>query len=138
MRKLLETGRGCPINQLYLELGQIPARFQVIKQRLFFLKHLLNQDPENMLYKVLYLQIEKPVKHGRVQSHPIWSFLASKLLPNPKQLELSMSNIFHRPIRSFVCVVASCMSPHFYMNEFQAWNIYVPLDFQYQYYYPPH
>ena len=42
MRKLVETGRGCPINQLYLELGQVSARFHIMRQWLFFLKHILN------------------------------------------------------------------------------------------------
>ena len=31
MRKLLKTTTGCPIVQLYLELAQIPARFQIRK-----------------------------------------------------------------------------------------------------------
>ena len=62
MRKLLETSKGCPIIQLYLELGHIPARFDIMKQRLFFLKYILNQDTESMIYKVLFLQIEKPAK----------------------------------------------------------------------------
>jgi hypothetical protein len=29
MRQVLKTSRGCPITQMYLELGQIPARFQI-------------------------------------------------------------------------------------------------------------
>ena len=62
MRKLLETSKGCPIIQLYLELGHIPARFDIMKQRLFFLKYILNQDMESMIYGVLFLQIEKPAK----------------------------------------------------------------------------
>ena len=27
LRKLLKTGRGCPVSQLYLETGHVPARF---------------------------------------------------------------------------------------------------------------
>ena len=41
MRKLLKTTTGCPTVQLYLELGQIPARFQIMKSRLLFLKVFL-------------------------------------------------------------------------------------------------
>ena len=62
MRKLVQTAKGCPINQLYCELGQMPARFHIMKQRLLFLKYILNQDPESMIYKVLFLQVSKPVK----------------------------------------------------------------------------
>ena len=53
MRKLVETSKGCPINQLYLELGHIPARFDIMKQRLFFLKYILNQDTETMIYSFI-------------------------------------------------------------------------------------
>ena len=36
MRKILKTKRSCPINQMYLELGQWPARFEIKKLRLLF------------------------------------------------------------------------------------------------------
>ena len=62
MRKLLKTSKGCPIIQIYLELGQIPARFEIIKLRLFFLKYILNQDQESKIFKFLKLQMEKPVR----------------------------------------------------------------------------
>ena len=38
MRQLLNTAKGCPIVQMYLELGHIPARFGIMKTRMFFLK----------------------------------------------------------------------------------------------------
>ena len=31
MRKVMKTTKGCPIVQIYLEMGQIPARFEVQK-----------------------------------------------------------------------------------------------------------
>ena len=37
LRKILNTSKGCPISQLYLETGQWPARFQIIKSRILFL-----------------------------------------------------------------------------------------------------
>ena len=40
MRELLKTSRGCPIVQLYQELGQIPARFEIYKIRLLYLKYI--------------------------------------------------------------------------------------------------
>ena len=42
MRQLLKTTKGCPINQLYTELGQIPARFDILKLKLNFLKYILH------------------------------------------------------------------------------------------------
>ena len=44
MRQLLKTTKGCPINQIYLELGQPPARYDIYKLRMFFLKYMLDQE----------------------------------------------------------------------------------------------
>jgi hypothetical protein len=37
---------GCPIPQLYLEVGQIPIRFVIIKTLLIFLKYILNKNQD--------------------------------------------------------------------------------------------
>ena len=58
MRELLKTSQGCPIVQLYLELGQTPARFEIIKIRLLFLKYILDQNPSSMIFKFFELQLE--------------------------------------------------------------------------------
>ena len=63
MRNLLKMPRGCPIIQLYCALGQIPLRFEIMKLRLFFLKYIMNQDPNSLIFKFLQLQIEKPVRY---------------------------------------------------------------------------
>ena len=44
LRKVLKTTKGCPIVQMYLEMGQWPARFEIQKLRLLFLKSILQQD----------------------------------------------------------------------------------------------
>ena len=44
MRKIFQTSRGCPITQLYLEYGQYPARFEIQKRRLLYLKYILNNQ----------------------------------------------------------------------------------------------
>ena len=62
MRELLKTGRGCPIVQLYQELGQIPARFEIYKIRLLYLKYILNQEPESMLFKFFEAQLKTSSK----------------------------------------------------------------------------
>ena len=97
MRKLVQTARGCPINQLYLESGHFPARFQIIKQRLFFLKYILNQDQESMIYKVLYLQIEKPVKYD-------WAGTCVKDLKKLK-IEMNFEDIRKMPTIKFKDIV---------------------------------
>ena len=62
MRKMLNTTKGCPITQLYLELGQHPARFEIQKMRILYLKYILEQPDDSQLKKFLNLQFEKPTK----------------------------------------------------------------------------
>ena len=62
LRNILKTGRGCPIVQIYQELGQVPARFELQRLRLLFLKNILEQDINSMSYKFLYLQVEHPTR----------------------------------------------------------------------------
>ena len=62
MRQLVGTTKGCPIVQLYLELGHTPARFGIMKQRLYFLKTILEQEKSSLISKVFYLQLESKTK----------------------------------------------------------------------------
>ena len=62
MRQIYETGKGCPLYLLYLEGGQIPARFVIQKQKLNFLYHILQQKKETLLYKFFEAQEKFPVK----------------------------------------------------------------------------
>ena len=84
--------------QLYLQLGHIPARFDIMKQRLFFLKYILNQDTESMIYKVLFLQIEKPAKFD-------WATTCIKDLKKLKinlkfeEIRIMPTNVFKEMIR---------------------------------------
>ena len=43
IRKVLNTSKGCPIVQLYLEMGHIPARIEIQKMRCLFLHYILQQ-----------------------------------------------------------------------------------------------
>ena len=36
LRKILKTGKGCPLSQLYLEMGIYPARYEIKKIRLLY------------------------------------------------------------------------------------------------------
>ena len=78
LRKLFKTSRGCPISQLYLEAGHIPARFQIMKNRLLFLKYILKQDSESLINKFLQLQLKTPTRGD-------W---ASSCIQNMKYLKL--------------------------------------------------
>ena len=62
LRQVLNTTKGCPINQLYLSVGQYPARFEIQKMRLLYLKYILHENKESLLYKFFTLQLEMPSK----------------------------------------------------------------------------
>ena len=68
LRKILKTQKGCPISQMYLETGQWPARFQIKKQRMLFLKSILDQDEQSMVFKFLKLQFQQPIKNDWVST----------------------------------------------------------------------
>jgi hypothetical protein len=57
LRQVLKTTKGCPINQLYLSLGQYPARFEIQKMRLLYLKYILHENETSLLYKFFTLQL---------------------------------------------------------------------------------
>ena len=62
MRKILNTSRGCPITQLYLEFGQYPARFEIKKMRLLYLKYILEQPEDSQLKKFFKIQLNNPTR----------------------------------------------------------------------------
>ena len=80
LRKLFKASKGCPIAQLYLESGHIPARFQIYKSRLIFLKYILERDPKSLLYNFLNLQLKFPTRGD-------W---ASSCLQDLKYLEIEL------------------------------------------------
>ena len=62
LRKILKTTKGCPIAQMYLETGHVPARFEIKKIRLLFLQYILKESPSSLISKFLQLQIENPTR----------------------------------------------------------------------------
>ena len=62
MRKIFKTTISCPITQMYLEYGQWPARFEIMKLRCLFLKTILQQDEQSQLYRFFLLQKKYPIK----------------------------------------------------------------------------
>ena len=62
LRKIFKTTRGCPISQLYLEIGHIPARFEVQKMRLLYLKYILEEKEESLLSRFVKLQLAEPLR----------------------------------------------------------------------------
>ena len=64
LRKIVKTTKGCPISNLYLEFGYWPARFELIKMRLLYLRYKIKQPGRSYIRKMLNLQFEKPSRGG--------------------------------------------------------------------------
>ena len=62
LRQVFKTKKSCPIVQLYLEAGHIPARFEKQRLRLLYLKNILQQNPSSMIHKFFQLQLENPTR----------------------------------------------------------------------------
>ena len=62
LRKVLNTTKGCPIVQLYLTIGIFPARFEIMKIKLLYLKNILQEKENSLIRQIFFLQIEMPTK----------------------------------------------------------------------------
>ena len=62
MRLFFETDRSFPIHLMYLETGQVPARFQIKRMMLNFYHYIINQKENSLLKQMLEAQIKLPVK----------------------------------------------------------------------------
>ena len=97
MRQLLKTKKGCPIYQMYCEFAQIPARFDIYKIQLFFLKNILDEEEDSMISKFFHLQVENPVKGD-------WASSCSSTLKK-LDINLSLEDIKQMSVNIFSCLV---------------------------------
>ena len=81
LRKILKSFKGCPIVQLYLEVGQIPDRFELEKIRLLCMQNILQQSENSMIFKMFFVQVNQP-------SRGDW---ASTCIRDLKQLGITQS-----------------------------------------------
>ena len=97
----MHTTKGCPISQLYLETGQYPARFEIIRRRLQFFKSILNEDPKSLIYKFLWLQIEKP-KKGDWASSCLKSLEYLNMNLSIEEITKMTKNQFRKILKKFI------------------------------------
>ena len=69
----VKTGIQVPLHLMYLEMGQVPARYQVKRFKLNYLQYILHQKENSLLYKMLMAQQKHPVRND-------WFSGVSKLL----------------------------------------------------------
>ena len=58
----VETGIQVPIHLMYLDGGQLPARYTVKRFKLNFLQYILQQNQSSLLYRMLKAQQNEPVR----------------------------------------------------------------------------
>ena len=68
LRKILEAGRSCPKEMLYLETGSWPIRFIIMSRRLMFLHYILNEKNKSLIKQFLQAQILNPVKNDWIHT----------------------------------------------------------------------
>ena len=102
LRRLFKTSKGCPIAQLYLEAGHIPARFHIKKMRLMFLKYILNEEEHGLISKFLKLQFEKP-------SRGDWASSCKQDLKDLK-IDMSLVDIKTTKMRKFIKIINESIS----------------------------
>ena len=59
---LFKSVKGCLIYQLYLESGQLDARFHIQQIKLIFYKYILSQKESSLLFNFLMAQKKQPKK----------------------------------------------------------------------------
>ena len=67
MRLLFKTDKSCSLHLLYLESGQLPARYQIKRMQLNMLQYILKQEEKLLLYTMLMAQIAEPIKKRFLQ-----------------------------------------------------------------------
>ena len=99
MRKVLNTTKGCPITQLYFSLGQIPARFEIQKMRLMFMKYILQQSEDSLIYKFVQLQLQFKTK-GDWASTCLLDLEKLHISESLEEIKLMTKNKFRNMLKS--------------------------------------
>ena len=85
LHKILETKKTCLMSILHLETGQLSARFQINIMKLNFLKYILHQNKNTLVYKFFKAYYECPTKGDWVSS--------VKKLMSDNELDLTFDDI---------------------------------------------
>ena len=98
LRQILMTGRGCPIVQLYLEVGVIPARFEIQRYRLLFLKSILHEEPSSRVSQFFNLQLNQPTR-GDWVSECLKDLKSLRITESFEEINLMTKRKFNRILK---------------------------------------
>ena len=68
LRKLINAPRATPKEVLFLELGVVPFRELIMKRRIMFLHHILNEEPGSMINRFFQTQLKSPKQKDWVKT----------------------------------------------------------------------
>ena len=97
LSKILNTRQNCPKAVLNLETGHQPARFQIFKMMLNFLKYILDQESSSLISKNFIAQKESPTKGD-------WVTFVRKLLQD-MEINYTFEDIRNMKKRTFRNIV---------------------------------
>ena len=93
LRTVLECPMSTPREMLYLELGVIPIRFQIMIRRLNFLQYILFEDKNSLIHQVLKTQL----------SHPTFNDWGQTVVNDLEKLDrkLDVSDVENLPVATY-------------------------------------
>ena len=98
LQKILNTSRSCSRHLLYLELGMMPARFQVQRQVLNLLQYIVQQPEDSLLYKVFKALENSPTQNDWL-SGAKEMLKAFKINMNMKEIQSMKSTVFKNIVK---------------------------------------
>ena len=82
MIQLLNTEKGCPRSQIYLECGLYPLRFEIMKMKILLFQYILKEDPSSLIHQFYTAQQQNTRKGDWI----------SQLRQNLEYLNMECSN----------------------------------------------
>ena len=105
LKKILDTKKTCTTSLLYLETGQLPARFHIQVMKLNFLKYILHQKKDTLIHRFFEAQCQHPTKGDWVSSVKI-IMKEIDLNMTYEEITLTKKNYFNKLVNKKVKVVA--------------------------------
>ena len=103
--KALKTKISCPKHLLYLEVGLVPARYQVQRQILNFLQYVLQQPKSSLLNRMFQVMLQNPQK-GDWASNAVCLVEQFELNLNLQDIQVMKPSIFKNLVKKKMTEIA--------------------------------
>ena len=85
-RTILKTPRICPLSEIYFSIGKKPARFEIMKRQMLFLKNILEQD-DKLKTKAFFMTQFQNRARGDIELTMLKDIIILKINLSFKQIE---------------------------------------------------